>query len=843
MELFDASHRGDTSAVNFDCYQYDSGLPSYDCLLPIEAKHLKGITMNPTYLGGLCRRHMVSAILVAGTLSACGRGNDRTPDNPPTARPIALLERTSYGVAHVRAEDFRGLGYGLAYAYAQDNVCMFADSLLTVQGERARFFGPTAYATAQTDGEYGAASDFMHLKNEDSDFFFKGYLDIEQLRAGYAAGSKEARDMLAGYAAGYNRYLQDYAGKLPKACNGAAWVRPITVDDMYLVLAEKALHASGQVFAQEIVDGAREPGVPVSTAPRQASIDTDFLQRRLVRLTQDLGSNALALGKDTTVSGRGILLGNPHYPWTSTDRFYQAHLTVPGRYDAMGVILGGIPMVVIGFNKDVAWTHTVTTAVHFTTFMLTLDPRDSTGTTYLSDGKPTKMTSRTVTVDVLQPDGSLRKRTKNFYFTKQGAVLVKPEAGITWSTSAVHVLGDPNRNNTRLIEQWIGIGSARSVTELKAALDKTVGLPWVNTIAADRDGNTLFADASVVPRVNRERFTSDCFVMPQLLMFNGSRSDCAWTDDQTAPAGIFSPANGPWTMRADYVGNSNDSYWLSNARALLTGPAPFGYSPLYGPTGIEQKLRTRIGFQQIEEALREKPRLGMTDIQRLAFANRVNAAELILPELLQHCPASADPVIQNACAVLIAWDRRTDLDSRGAILFREFWNAASVIPDKWAVPLDVRDPVNTPRGLAPAAAPAMLAALKSAALAMQALAVPLDARLGDYQSETRQGRRTPLHGGIGDLDGSYNSIHMKTALTADGYRDVAWGTSYVQTVTFDGAGPVAQAMLLYGQSVDPLSPHYGDQIGNYSQKQWPVSPFDRAAVKADPNYSSTTLSE
>ena len=53
------------------------------------------------------------------------------------------------------------------------------------------------------------------------------------------------------------------------------------------------------------------------------------------------GSNAYALGREVTKSGRGVLLGNPHYPWTTTDRFYQAHLTVPGRYDAMGVIIGG----------------------------------------------------------------------------------------------------------------------------------------------------------------------------------------------------------------------------------------------------------------------------------------------------------------------------------------------------------------------------------------------------------------------------------------------------------------------------------------------------------------------
>src|SRR3954470_14370490 len=54
----------------------------------------------------------------------------------------AEVARTAHGVVHVRADDFRALGYGLAYAYAQDTLYMFADSLLTVRGERSEFFGP-----------------------------------------------------------------------------------------------------------------------------------------------------------------------------------------------------------------------------------------------------------------------------------------------------------------------------------------------------------------------------------------------------------------------------------------------------------------------------------------------------------------------------------------------------------------------------------------------------------------------------------------------------------------------------------------------------------------------------
>jgi acyl-homoserine-lactone acylase len=785
------------------------------------------------------------AILVAVlglTLSACGRNSDSSHSRTTIS---AELSRTTHGVAHVRANDFRGLGYGLAYAYAQDNVCMFADSLLTARGERSLFFGPQARATQRTGEEYAAASGYLDLKNETSDFFFKGYLDIEQLRAGYAAGSKEPRELVEGYVAGYNRYLKDYAGKYPAACNNAKWVRPMTVDDMYLVMAEKALHATGEVFAREIVAGARDPGTvgPVAArAPRKA--DTSFLMARLDKLTQQgLGSNGLAVGKDMSLNGRGLLLANPHYPWFSTDRFYQAHLTVPGRYDAMGVVIGGIPVVVIGFNRDLAWTHTITTAVHFTTFELTLDPGDAGGTTYLADGERVKMTSRTVTVDMLMADGSLTKRSKTFYFSKQGAVLVKPEAGMNWTTSAAHVLADPNRNNTRMLEQWIGIGSANSVSAMKTSLDNMVGLPWVNTVAADRDGNVMYADASVVPHVGAEKFASNCLVLPQLLMFDGSRAACGWGQDPNAPAGIYSPTNAPWMIRTDYVGNSNDSYWLVNTRKLLTGPPPFGYSPLYGRVGVEQSLRTRIGFRQFEEMIAQRPRLQPSDLQQLAFANRIHAAELVLPELLLSCSGTNYPILAQACTALGAWDRRANLDSRGAVLFREFWNVAAALPNKWAVSLNQADPVNTPAGVAPGAMPAMLSALMGAAVKLQSLGIPLDGRLGDYQTETRNGVRVPLHGGVGNIDGSYNSLRMRSELTATGYNDVHWGTSYVQTVTFDDNGPVAQAMLVYGQSVDPKSPHYADQVGLFSNKQWPVLPFSAAQIKADANYKTVTLSE
>jgi acyl-homoserine-lactone acylase len=275
----------------------------------------------------------------------------------------------------------------------------------------------------------------------------------------------------------------------------------------------------------------------------------------------------------------------------------------------------------------------------------------------------------------------------------------------------------------------------------------------------------------------------------------------------------------------------------------MTGPAPLGYSPLYGRVGVEQRLRSRIGFIQLEDRIAQRKTLQTSDLQELMFAERVYAAELVLPDLLPACAVSQDATVVQACSVLRGWDRKANVDSRGALLFREFWNIATTLPNKWAVPFNAADPVHTPAGVAPAAVPAMLAAIKTAATKLQGLGIPLDAMLGDYQADTRNGVRVPLHGGLGDVDGAYNSIRWNTDISKTGYNNPYWGASYIQTVTFDANGPQAQGMLVYGQSTDPTSPYYADQIGVYARKEWPALPFTQEKIKADPAYKMITLSQ
>lgn len=199
------------------------------------------------------------------------------------------------------------------------------------------------------------------------------------------------RKTIAGYAAGYNRYLRDTGvKKLPDPrCRGKAWVRPITVMDLYRRYYQLSLYASaGQGVVLDGLLDAAPPAAGRRSAGGRADITggRDDLAPAAADLAQlgkalgdrpdpQLGSNGVGLGSDATQSKGGMVLGNPHFPWRGTERFYEQHLTIPGQIDVTGAALMGAPVVNIGHNQHVAWTHTVSTARRFVIHKLTLAPR------------------------------------------------------------------------------------------------------------------------------------------------------------------------------------------------------------------------------------------------------------------------------------------------------------------------------------------------------------------------------------------------------------------------------------------------------------------------------------
>jgi acyl-homoserine-lactone acylase len=747
--------------------------------------------------------------ILLGSTALISTAQARTP------RYEATIVRTTHGIPHVTASNWRGIGYGVGYAYAQDNLCMMAEEFATVAGERSLHFGPNAKATVGFDP----------IDNIASDLFFRGTIDVAILRRGMGRPATPTNQLRAGYVAGYNKLLRDLGpANVPVACRGKAWVRPITMDDM-LRLGEKQALLAGSLALAPAVAGATPPSsAPPSLArPVQAS-DLGIPPPH----ETGIGSNAWAFGAETSANGRGVLVGNPHFPWTGPSRFYQMHVTIPGVVDVMGAAISGAPLPTIGFNKDMAWTHTVTAARHFTIFELTLDPTDA--TRYLVDGKSEPMSTKSITIPM--PDGAAPV-TKTLYSSRYGPVLAMPAAGMAWTGERAFAIRDANRGNQRLLETWVAIGQAHTIGAVSASVQATLGIPWVNTIAADRNGDALLADVTAVPNVSGQKII-DCAtprsapMAARITLLDGSKSSCNWEVAPGVPVPGLMPASDQAVVnRRDYVANSNDSYWLTNPKAPNAS-----LSPILGGARTERSLRTRSGLTEIDRRLTGTDGIAGTKVDQdnarsMVFANKSLAVELTLDKMLALCADQAD--LAPACEALTKWDRRFNVDSRGAYLFVAFWDGAMAIPGKWAVPFDVADPVHTPRDLVTSGETGakLLAALRSGVARLAAENIALDARWGDLQFTVRGDERIPIHGAHGNL-GVLN-VQMSDKVT--GGIVPRHGSSYIQVVSFDEAGPIADAILSYSQSTDPASPWYADQTRDYSTKTWNRLPFTPSQVE------------
>lgn len=729
---------------------------------------------------------LVSALLLGCTSDADDRYN-------------VDIRWTSYGIPHVKADDWGSLGYGFAYATATDGICVFAREVARANGTLSADFGASA-------------------ENLASDTFHRAIVTPERLHKNAAALSENMRSYSAGFVAGYNRFIDDRRQSLPAGCAGESWVRPIN----QLELARMFIAFGIRYGAGNFTDGiaaAAPPGEPV------AAVQLDY------DVTPGIGSNAIALGSDLTKSGKGILFGNPHYPWHGPARFHMIHTTIPGEVDTMGASLLSGSFIAIGFNKDIAWTHTVSTALRLTLFELELNPKNSMQYRYGDEYRDIEM----IRVSVPLAEGDSKQ---SVYMTHHGPVLVSDE--LPWTETRAYAVRDAVLNNDAAFATYEALQTAASVADVEAAISKQ-GVYFVNTIAADRHGSAFYADISSTPHLDMDILTNCrrdiAGLPPQLIILDGSSPECDWRADprSTVPGNL--PADDmPRATNTRYFTNSNDSYWLSNPDEPLEG-----YLPSIGPEKTARTLRTRAGLTFLNERLAQGGNLEADDLQSLLFSHRHFGAELLLDDVLAICETVDE--VSMSCDVLRDWDRTGNIDSRGMQVWTEFWEIARRIDGIYANPFDPDDPVNTPRGIATdnqAVRDTVLEALAAAQQRLLDAGIELGAPWGDVQFAERNGARIPVPGGPG-RHGMFS--YIRTDFTeGKGYTPIVHGNSYIQVVTWNDDGtPDARGILTYSQSPEADSPHYSDQTELYSRGEWLQLPFTDDEILADPNMTTLTL--
>lgn len=804
----------------------------------------------------------------------------------------ANVRWTKFGIPHIKAKDFGSLGYGMGYAFAWDNVCVFMEDIVTIRGERSRYFG-------RNGGNYLIRANGSSASNVNSDFFWRHVATDQRVATLAAAQTQHITDALQGYADGVSRYMKELkAGDHPDAhpeCSSEEWLKDVTLEDMVRRVIRLSVLASSSVFVNEI-GSMQPPSLEAITASQSTASGTqnksqvfpmpgmsadEFVEQAKSSGSFDrfpfsgeleIGSNMYALGSEVTQDSKNYQFVNPHFPWFGTERLHMSHLIMEGdtpeeQGEIMGASLHGAPAVLIGFNRHFAWSHTVSTAYRFTIYELTLVP--GVPTSYLYDGAVREMEATEYTIDVMEDGGEMTQQSRTLYRSHYGPIMdlhVAEGLGpFNWTPVNAYAIRDANLENTRLMDHFLRWNMAKSLDEFEAIQNETVAVPWVNTTATGPGEHVYYSDVTTVPNVpddmvqpgptgcsNSALAPAISLLAPGLPVLDGNRSACEWRNDEDSPQeGIFGAGNLPKMQRDDWVHNCNDSYWLTNPEEPIEG-----YAAIIGNEDAERSLRTRKCIRQVQQRLDATDGRGATpkftreNLKEIVLSSEIYTEELardsIIAAVCDNNPtgqvlSQSGPVdVTEACAVLKAWDGTTNLNSVGGHVWREFWKAASGGPipvvgspvPLWINAYSSGDPVNTPNTLN-IVNPTVLGALGDAVNTLNDAGIALDAELGDIQWTERNGEEIGIFGDAGSV-GAFTIAQAGLRDDGRGYGPIVHGNSYVQVIGWDEQGnPEADAFITYSQSTDSASPHYGDWTEAYSRKEWKRLPFTSAQIEAD----------
>lgn len=491
------------------------------------------------------------------------------------------------------------------------------------------------------------------------------------------------------------------------------------------------------------------------------------------------GSNGWAIAPSHSTSGKAMLLANPHLPWSDLFLLYEAQLTAP-EIDAYGVAFVGMPMQAIAFNNNLGWTCTVNTFDGWDAYELTL-----TDGGYRWDGGVRPFETETQTLKVKQANGTQREEKLVVRRSIHGPVVAQKED----KALALRVVGLDRPN---MMEQIWNMAKASKLSEFEAALER-LQLPMFNILYSDRDGHILYLFNAQLPvHSKKEDWMYWQGIIP------GNTSATLWT--KTHPyrdlPRVVDPSSG-------WLHNANDPPWTTTFPQALN---PKDYPPYMTPHFMDFRA------QRSAKMLMEDKQLSFEKMIADKFSSRMELADRILDDLIGAARRLGGELGRQAADVLEAWNRKTDADSRGAVLFAAW--ARSMPSSNWfATPWNENSPLTTPDGLTnPAGA---VKVLEEAATTVKLLYGALDVPWGEVARLRYGNVNLPASGGPG-LFGIFRVLDL--APTEGGRFQPVAGDSYIAAIEF--SNPVrAKVLTTYGNATQPGSAHIGDQLSLYARNE------------------------
>jgi len=806
---------------------------------------------------------VIGPLFVAVPVAAAGGPGVDGGGGPDGRHGPVRIVRDEYGVPHVYGSDARSLFYGVGYAQGQDRLWQADVHRRLATGTLSDLFGPSVLP---------------------GDVVSRQLFGSQARRAAmFREASPLTRTVLRSFTDGMNAWidLAGRTGRLPDPYAVVGAPRPWTVDDSiatYLyfahffgtfggeeldnlaqlqdLIARLGAEAGGRVFADthwlddptapttvpgrndhaDTADTAGVPAAPPATAaapaapaaavalPSAGVLEVASATRGSLAAAEDVfarfgvrrgpASNAVVIGPKLTADRRALLLGGPQMGYGTPQVNHEIGLH-GGGFDVTGMELAGWPLVPIGVTPTHAWTLTSGGTDNTDMYVETVRLRaGSTVPEYLFRGRWRSMDCRT---EQFVTGG------QQLCETGHGPVVSPLPQSPTAGTTAITMKIAARGLEMRSYDAWLEMGQARSLADFADAAEEAAYN--FNVLYADRKDNIAYWHVGRFPR----RAAGDDAFLPH--DGTGGAEWQGFLPFHRQPHAL-NPRQG-WMASWN---NKPEAGWSNSSAGF------WDWGPVHRVNTLRYQLdRVRPGTATMD-TLERLNRIGGTTTDTPSGAADTVVVPTLLDDLLRHVDVGADPRLAAVVDRLRRWDwLQVDADNDG-----RYDNPSVAIANTWWPTLmaDVFDEL-------PGADPNVLGNVAGRLLGAAPGSLPLSYDyLGGRSARTAVtaalvgaiDRLTVEHGpDVGAwLQPTAHIVWEPLPLTP-AVPDTIWmnrGT-YNQLVHIGhGNRLTARNVVAPGQSGDPASPHFADQLALYTN--WRYKPMRLTLSDLAGHTTSTT---
>ena len=505
----------------------------------------------------------------------------------------------------------------------------------------------------------------------------------------------------------------------------------------------------------------------------------DYLDQNLT------GSNVIAMNSAKTISGETFLAINTHQPLEGPTSWYEVHLNSEEGTNIIGTMYPGTPNVLIGVNEHLGWSHTVNYPDKTDVFKLKMKNKSK----YIVDGEEYELEKLKAKISI-KLLGIPIKINRRYYKSIYGPTLK--------NKSGYYSIRTPTLFNVRALEQWWKMGKAKNFSEFYDAF-KMKQIPGFNVGYADKYDTIFYMSNGILPK--RAEGYNWKGIVP------GDTKETLWTEYheiEDLPQ-VIQPKSG-------FIYNANHSPFKSTSAD--ENPSEKDYSERMGYETYDNNRSTRLieliesydkvsyeDFKDIknDNSFPSKFSYNFMDINLIDEIELDNNHELF--EIVNE--------IQN-------WNRKTDINSIGAGLYGVLY---------YHLIYNYADQI---RKLSSEDKPVTKEIILSAVSDIKPYLIEhfgkVKINLGEFQKLVRGDKELPIWG-LPDVITAMSSRPYK-----DGKHKVFAGESYIGLVRFTKDGPLFESVISFGNSDDPTSEHYTDQMEMYSKFQTKKMTFDKEEI-------------